>query len=156
MSTSDIRVIGMDEVLARLNNGVRRIEIRTKKGMIAAGLFLQRASQKMTPVDLANLRSSAFTIWGPGKGRSSPSFSGDDAAQLTANHENVMGQDSMDLNTKRSQPEVEVGYSAFYAIFVHEDMEANHTTGENKFLEKAIIHSVDKMLDIIEQEAWIG
>ena len=37
----------------------------------------------------------------------------------------------------RSQPKVRVGYSAPYAVYVHENLEAHHPVGQAKFLEAA-------------------
>lgn len=36
-----------------------------------------------------------------------------------------------------NQPKVRVGYSADYAVYVHENMEAHHPVGQAKFLETA-------------------
>lgn len=35
-----------------------------------------------------------------------------------------------------SQPEVVVGYTQSYALYVHEDMEAHHPVGQAKYLEQ--------------------
>src|SRR5690554_511816 len=36
------------------------------------------------------------------------------------------------------QPAVEIGFTAAYAVYVHEDLEAHHENGEAKFLEKSL------------------
>lgn len=46
-----------------------------------------------------------------------------------------------------------IGYTAFYAPFVHEDLEATHTIGEAKFLEKSVKMNQDR---ILEELAKIG
>jgi uncharacterized protein YyaL (SSP411 family) len=38
----------------------------------------------------------------------------------------------------RSQPKVVVGYTADYAVYVHENLEAYHPVGQAKFLEVAV------------------
>ncbi len=45
----------------------------------------------------------------------------------------------------------EVGAVAEYAIYVHEDLEAHHPTGEAKFLERAIDESRPKIRDILKK-----
>lgn len=40
-----------------------------------------------------------------------------------------------------------IGYTAFYAPFVHEDLEAKHTVGEAKFLEKSVKMNQDRILE---------
>lgn len=48
-------------------------------------------------------------------------------------------QQRIDLLLKKwggKKPEVTVGYTASYAIFVHENLEARHTVGQAKYLEQ--------------------
>lgn len=47
---------------------------------------------------------------------------------------------------------VQVGYTAEYALHVHEDLEANHTVGNAKFLENAEKETRSQRLDIIKKE----
>lgn len=63
-----------------------------QRGLMRAGLALQRESMKIVPVMTGNLRASAFTR---------PTGSG-------------------------TKFEVQVGYTAKYALYVHEDLEAAH------------------------------
>ena len=153
MSFGAIRVSGMDEILTNLNEQVKGIAVRTKRGMITAGFLIQREAQILVPVDLNNLRSSAFTIWGPGQGKTTASFTGDDADVLSADHERVVKEEQMGLSSSTFSPEVEVGFSAFYAIFVHEDLNAKHVVGEAKFLQKAVSQNISQILAAIENEA---
>lgn len=44
---------------------------------------------------------------------------------------------------------VEVGFSAAYALFVHENLEAHHTNGQAKFLESAADDTKDQVLEAI-------
>jgi hypothetical protein len=37
--------------------------------------------------------------------------------------------------------EVEVGYEAYYAIYVHERLELHHPKGQAKFLERAFLEA---------------
>jgi hypothetical protein len=45
--------------------------------------------------------------------------------------------------------EVIVGYSAPYALYVHEDMTARHPNGQAKFLEQPMLQNMQVMADII-------
>lgn len=56
---------------------------------------------------------------------------------------------------RRDPHEVEIGYQAFYAVYVHERLELAHTVGEAKFLEKALTESERDVLDQIAKEAEI-
>jgi bacteriophage HK97-gp10 putative tail-component len=57
---------------------------------------------------------------------------------------------------KSGELEVEVGYSAAYAVFVHEDLEAHHKVGQAKFLEQAVHENAGKVLDIVRNRAKVG
>ena len=49
---------------------------------------------------------------------------------------------------------IEVGYSAPYAIYVHEDLEVAHQNGQAKFLEQPARQNRQKYLDAIGRE-WM-
>ena len=63
-------------------------------------------------------------------------------------------------------PSVSVGYSAAYAVYVHEDLEASHdkfvkgkggklemaAVGEAKFLEKAVVNHMPEIIALITGE----
>ena len=46
-------------------------------------------------------------------------------------------------------PALEVGNTAEYALYVHENLENKHITGESKFLEKTIVENTDTILNIL-------
>ena len=52
-------------------------------------------------------------------------------------------------------PAAVIGYQAAYAPFVHEDLEARHTNGEAKFLEKALNENQGRILKIVQRHAEI-
>jgi len=51
---------------------------------------------------------------------------------------------------------VEVGFSAAYAIFVHENLEAHHHVGQAKFLQTPIDQKRQQILAIIQERARVG
>lgn len=55
---------------------------------------------------------------------------------------------------KGDNPIVEIGYTAFYAPFVHE-INKNYRVGNWQFLRNALAKNDGKILDIIRQEAEI-
>ena len=169
-TTSMIRVEGLDKALTQLNEAVRKIRFRTKQGMIKAGLYIQRQSQKLTPIDTGNLKASAFTVWGGG-GRASAHFSGKDAAAMSMDHATAVAEERAAMPGGLMgdlSPSVSVGYSAAYAVYVHEDLEASHVktvkdkgkkgatmqmaVGEAKFLEKAVVNNLPEIIALITGE----
>jgi len=90
---------GIPELLERLSKAKNQIADRAGVGLTYAGLFLQRESMKMVPVQTGNLKDTAFTRrFGSG------------------------------LST-----DVVVGFTAEYAVYVHEDLTKAHG---RKFNEK--------------------
>lgn len=86
------------------------------KGLRRAGLFLQRESMKLAPIDTGVMRASASTI-----------ASGKGLATVVA-----------------------VGYGTDYAIYVHENLEAQHKPGKTaQFLTGPLITHKDKLGEIV-------
>ena len=103
----------LKDVKARHLKGLRR-------GLLKAGLMLQRASQKVVPIDTGALKNSAFTR--PG-----------------GTEEN---------------PEVRVGYTQAYALYVHERLDTAHAKGKRaKFLEGPARELRGEITNIVVSEA---
>ena len=49
------------------------------------------------------------------------------------------------------EQDVSVSFGTDYAIYVHENLEAHHTTGEAKYLEKAVLRNIDAAQSMIEK-----
>jgi hypothetical protein len=56
---------------------------------------------------------------------------------------------------KEGKLSVSIGFGAAYAIYVHEDLEAKHTTGQAKFLESALRDNRDAILTILQMKARV-
>ena len=115
-----LRVTGMREVLKNLSNSQSTTEEGIHNGIIAAGLYVQRMSQKIVPVDFGNLKNSSFTRH-VGKGAWTRMY---------------------------------VGYTADYALYVHENLEARHKKGQTaKFLERPLREHRKRIFGIITRAA---
>lgn len=68
---------------------------------------------------------------------------------------NLVGSHYTEVGTIGKNPVGEVGVTADYGIFVHEDLEARHTVGEAKYLENAVRESKSEILDIIRKRAKV-
>lgn len=131
---SGVRVVGMEKVLNTINKKLPAKQTKNlKQGMIALGFKVQRDSQKMTPIDLGNLKASAFTMWTRGRAPSPKEFKGKDASQVAADTMSAIAKVGADVNnTLPIKPEVAVAYGAAYAIFVHENETSTHLTKKKK------------------------
>jgi len=152
-----IRVTGVDKVLARLDEKIKAVKFRTKGGLIKAGLLIQRQAQQKTPVDTGNLKSGAFTIWSgsPSKPPSVPSFSDKKGGSQdrSRDHAAALSESKAEANVlgNTGGPTVIVGFSAAYAIYVHEGIQGAGREGV-KFLENAVRNNQRNILAAIQGE----
>lgn len=143
--------IGVAAVMANIHRATDLIEGKTRGGMLAAGLVIKRDAVKLAPIDTGNLRNSAYVIAGGGKKGIKKSQTGKEgtfktskaggskttAGSMKSQHENIL---SMRISHGGSldKPFVEVGFTANYALAVHESVGRKFKVGQAKFLEHAI------------------
>lgn len=134
-------VEGLNKVVLELNRAIEQIANRSEAGLYEGAMLIKAAAMKKTPVDTGNLRKSAYI---------------DRVSRIGA------GQSS------KFMPVVFIGYSAVYALYVHENVEQRWKgrkrisgtkkghywdSGEPKFLEKAIIEKRKAVIDQIKRRA---
>jgi len=150
MNRLSVDVRGLTKVLDNLNSKIDAIPFKLKKGLIKAGLLIQREAQKIVPVDTGNLRASAFVAWDTGGRGISPSFSDDnrDRAKLRMQHADAIQEAQHEAKT--AEPTVVVGFSAHYAIIQHENYPIKRNPEKEwKYLESAIKRNESRILDEI-------
>lgn len=135
------RLEGVDGVLANINRELAGIETKGIAGLMKGGLRIQRDAQKLAPVLTSNLKGSAYTR------RAGELVKLDVAPDPDA---------APDPTGSVPNKTVEVGFTAAYAAPVHEDLEATHTNGEAKFLEKSLSRNIKKVLEDVRKEASVG
>ena len=115
-----VYIKGVKEVLLNIRKFKPLMGNNIARGLKRAGLYLQRESQKIVPVEFGNLKNSAFT-----------------RAEGTGWNTVVL-----------------VGYTMFYAVYVHENLEARHAPGKTaKYLETPLREKQREILHIIAAEA---
>jgi len=169
---------GLSAVLKNLNKAIQGIELYTKEGLTEAALVVKRDSIKGTPIDLGNLRNSAFIMvtdsntdnpsplfrqesyvtvrvskWGK-EGRSDrkriKKSSGEEVQKLSKDHSIAIAQANGIVQAGKHRFNAIVGYSANYALWVHEmPSHYNFNSGSNKFLEKALLKNKNRILQIL-------
>lgn len=153
--SSYVRVDGLDKVMRDLNDRIRDTQSASSRGLIRAGLLIQREAQRRTPVDTGNLRASAFTVWtggenvgGSAQGSGGGRFKGTRGEQTAMDFVATARRAASTLSTNPVKPDVIVGFGAAYALFVHE-RPARHVVGMVKFLEVAISDNMDAIVKTI-------
>jgi len=155
-----VRVEGLEKVLNNLNREVAKMKTGSKQGLIRAGFLIQRGSMQKAPVDTSNLKNSHYTAWGEGKqdnpafndqGVSGRKLTGAELAEIARNHETTT---QVAQSKTKGKLQVAVGASAAYALFVHEDMAANHPNGgQAKFLQASVEENYERILDVMAGKA---
>jgi hypothetical protein len=169
------RVKGLEKVVSNLNKEIVNITQRTMSGLIKAAAHVRRSTEDtapVTPVDLGNLRASWFVVTSNsipvGQG---PTFKGYQASKLTGEHTMTVAE-AQEIIVAKSGTRIKflmMGYSANYALFVHEMIGAdfkrvkkkkNKATGEvkllpsgPKWLETAIKRETPRIIQIIRENA---
>ena len=94
------------------------------KGVIAGALLVKKDAQENTPRRLGNLRTSAYVSFPTGiRGTQTITFKGRGAADLIAGHVSAIADASTEAvkRTLKQGPTVAIGYTAPYALSVHEN-----------------------------------
>ena len=172
------KIKGLDEVVRNLNTEIANIKEASLRGLVEAALEIRASSQILTPVVTGNLRNSAFVTSpkkveygagadfkdGPPGGQQHPGL----AVRLASEHAASLAVNMAECKANKAR--VHVGFSAFYAPIVHENVRAGNTGGKSpsgrtykpgtystvgqyKFLQTAIQDNMNKLLGIIARFA---
>ena len=157
---------GMNAVMANLNREILAIKGRSMKGLIEAVIIMRRdmeSTSPLIPVDIGNLRASWFVVTSMGglTDGAAPNFKGDRAGELRENHGRVIGEVKA-LVSAVKEPVLIMGFSANYAVFVHEmvggeggKIDWSRPGSGAKFFEEALDRNKGLMLQIIRDNAYI-
>lgn len=179
------RIEGMQDILDNLAKETKAIVGASASGVLKSGLLIMRESQKLTPTRLGNLRNSRFmvsSVPGLSPGVGGGSFKGEQSSDMSSNHAQAEQQTTTEAVVKSkggAAPTAGIGYSAVYALSVHENpnaggagntqesnkarggtkkpLSAIHSKkGQWKFLEEPLVTNASKVLEIIRKEAQIN
>jgi len=168
------RIKGFDIYLANLNRELmQNVPDRSVKGLIMAAALVRNETESkppMTPLDYGNLKSSYFVVTAKGK---EPNDAGNagfvdnpktglKASQLKSEHNDAITECKgiVKANEGTKGKFLIFGYSANYALFVHEMPEGNFTVKKGrvpgpKWFETAFKRNRAKILQIIKDNAQI-
>ena len=134
-------LVGLETVLSNLNREVEKISERTKAGMIRIGLEIKHITLPRTPIFIGRLDAQGVLHPEGGGGNLRGSMYVDPPVKIDGKNYAII-----------------IGFSAVYAVWVHEDMEARHPAPgtEAKFLERTIDENHDLILSILREEAQVA
>ena len=150
--TIGLTITGFEQTQEEMLRVEKRVLVATDNSIFKTGLLVQAEAQLKTPVDLGNLKASAFTI-GKNLQIAGGSFTGDDAGQLASDSTDAINNQkgkvlSRELQNKKT---VVVGFSANYAWWVHE-IPARHEVGDWKFLERSMLENGGTLLSNLSSD----
>jgi hypothetical protein len=164
-------VKGFDEVIKNLNIEILAIRNRTSGGLVKAAALVRNETETgeaRTPVDLGNLRASWFVVTAKSVpvGRGVARFNGPKLGRLLNDHVSTIQEAQATVRAAgKENIFIMAGYSAHYAVYVHEMVGANFkrkgrgkSKGKNatfKWLQRAFVKHKDNMLRIIRDNAKI-
>lgn len=144
----EVRVEGIEAALSRINEEVAKVEKLSQAGLWEAGLKIMGASQKRLTAQIyskgslpgyrltGNLRASGYVRAAQETVRPEP-------GELLASQNEAIPGDALPAIG------IELGFTATYALYVHEDMEGRGA----KFLEGVILENESKIIDIVKQRS---
>jgi hypothetical protein len=168
-------VQGFEQVMANLNAEIAKIKGASLKGLIECAIEIRRDTEKTpskTPVDLGNLRASWFVVTARGKEKDdqwNTGFRSDSSSKrrksgLEGNAAKFMADrtaaiSEMTMKAKSFLPTgketVIMGYSANYAVYVHENMSSGikwkRPGSGPKWFQESVYRNSAKMLGIIKK-----
>ena len=121
-----ITIRGFDKVMANLNGEIALIKNRSLKGLIMGAAIVRKDMEKtppLTPVDYGNLKASFFVVTARGvRVGQMPKFKGDLAGKMSGEHAAAISemQGMVKAKSAGGNKVLNLGYSANYALFVHE------------------------------------
>lgn len=162
-------IIGIEEVMRALNAELATVQNKSRSGLVHAAAYIRNETEKrppLTPVDLGNLRASWFVVsslWGVKEGKSPKFKNRPGRAGKKANLSGKMAQDhslaiAAAQATVAAKPlMVVMGYSAYYAYFIHEAMDYRFQRpgAGPKWFQAAITNNRNQLVYIVGKYAKI-
>jgi len=163
------QIHGFKEVEANLNRQLEGIKSRSMKGLIMGAALVRNETEKtppLTPVDLGNLRASWFVVTAKGVqvGKGTHGFRGPKAAKISSDHSATIGeaQGMAAVQSVGKKKVLIMGYSANYALYVHEGhgeiglgMHYKRPESGPKWFESAVKNNSQKIVQIVKDNAKI-
>lgn len=147
-------VKGIDQVLANLNAEMQKMQLASVPGLIECAIVIRRDMETVSPtipVDTANLRHSFFSVVTGGNGMSSTQDNKGALNPDSKSRHSVITSAAQSAVSKYNHPSMILGFTAAYAIPVHEDMTAKFKRPGSgpKFFEAALKRNYSKFLQIL-------
>ena len=161
---------------ANLNRELSAVKLRTATGLVKACAHIRNETEKsppLTPVDYGNLRASWFVATASriAVGRGTSKFKGPKGAKMIQEHTATVTEAQGIVKAKEAGKGIVVmaGYTANYALYVHENMTMHNPNNPYwkrrkkgwrkgsgpKWFETALKRNTGKIIQIVKENAQI-
>jgi hypothetical protein len=156
---------GLPNVIRNLNRKINQIKGNSLLGLIRGASFIKKSMDStppLIPIDTGNMRRSWFIITnneGIRAGRNpiftEGKYKDRNVSRLQSDHARALS--SAGSMVKGKEPAIAVGFSAYYTMYVHENVGAHFQRpgAGAKFFEAAIKNSTRQILNMVRLEARI-
>lgn len=146
--------ISLKRVTLNMNRAIAGITLRSRSGLIAAGIHVLGAAIENCPYATRNLAHSGTVIWDKSAGNNN-TFISPGGGEVKADTDKMVAEVKGTLKSNINLFDVGIGFGASYAVFVHENLEAHHDHGSAQFLTKAMRDEQDEVLKLIKSYAKV-
>lgn len=169
-----VGLTGAVQMMKELNRQIRKTKGLSQKGLVEVSIHIRNETEDVTPktpVDIGNLRASWFSVAPEGLVSDPKGFSGNfknrlfkkmqyKASQLKAEHNAIIAE-CQQKAVAYGNPNLYMGFSANYAMWVHEmverfgDVDWSREGSGGKWFEAAIKRNRKTILQIVRDNAYI-
>lgn len=153
---------GTRNISANINKEILLMKGKSLAGLISASIIVRRKmafTPPLVPVDTRNLDHSWFVTTAKSiEDGKSPAFKGEKSGELASEHSQVTSNEKANMMAIKI-PMLTMGFSANYAIYVHErvgdDIKYRKPGSGAKFFQSALEGSKGEILQTIKEHAKI-
>ena len=162
-----IDLSGIDKVMKNLNTVFEKLEKNSYPALIECAIVIRRdmtTTAPKVPVDLRNLEHSWFAVTRESSVNTTSRFTGTESSVMASDHSAAVSE-SKALVSFKKKPSMIMGFSANYAVYVHEMVNANFAKKKKgkdrragagaKFFESALNRNEKQMLVILQNHLKI-
>ena len=163
-----VHIRGMKDVMQNLDKVLKQTNDNCLKALIRCSMLVRQGTEKespKTPVDFGNLRASWFAVTAKDTVGKQASFKGEGSGSMQTEHQSTVSSAQQVLRMGK-KPSLIMGYTANYALYVHEMINADFTTPRKrggkliarrkgagaKWFEASILRNEKQMVKIIQDE----
>ena len=134
-----VRVRGIKKIQKNAKKFIKANHLKLSGGVFEAGESIRRTALPITPREFGDLRYSSFTV---------------SATNIAGNLAQASAKGALRSLAERGIVMAVTGYDTYYAVFVHEDMEARHKAPTSaKYLQKAAEQEKPRIVKNVAENA---